>query len=213
MSVKPRTGLRERQKEDRRARIIAAARELFLDVGPENITIEAIADIAGVSSVTVHNYYGTKSGVLLALVAESDRELLNTMQQELIGQSKNPGDLLLRFLSIICAHALKHLDKVIWRQVIAASVNGQDPRFGKLYHDLDRRLVGVLAEEIRRLQASGLWDADSDPTQLGWALFNIQNARFVEFISSDDIDQAVALLRLRNDVQALMLEKRSLATQ
>jgi len=59
MSVKPRTGLRERQKEDRRARIIAAARELFLDVGPENITIEAIAEIPCGFSVTEPNYYCT----------------------------------------------------------------------------------------------------------------------------------------------------------
>ncbi|GHE03684.1 hypothetical protein U879_07675 [Defluviimonas sp. 20V17] len=212
MTDKPRTGLRERQKEDRRARIIAAARQLFLKAGPENITIEAIAEIAGVSSVTVHNYYGTKSGVLLALVAESDRELLYTMRHDLLGKSRDPGDLLMHFLSIVCTHALKHLDKVIWRQVIAASVNGQDPRFGKLYHDLDRRLVGVLVEEIRRLQASGLWPAESDATQLGWALFNIQNARFIEFISSDHIDQATALRHLRNDIRALMLEKPPLPT-
>lgn len=207
MMDKPRTGLRERQKEDRRARIIAAARQLFRKAGPENITIEAIAEIAGVSSVTVHNYYGTKSGVLLALVAESDRELLNTMRRALVGQSKDPGDLLLRFLSIVCTHAEKHLDKVIWRQVIAASVNGQDPRFAKLYHDLDRRLVGVLIEEIQRLQAARLWPAESDATQLGWALFNLQNARFIEFISSDDIDQAIAVQHLRNDIRALLLER------
>ena len=76
-------GLRARQKEDRRSRIIAAAKGLIAKQGLENITIEGIADLAGVSSVTVHNYYGTKSGILLALVAESDRELLECFDQTL----------------------------------------------------------------------------------------------------------------------------------
>ena len=69
-------GLREKQKEDRKRSIVAAARKLFMEAGYEGTTIDGIAEEAGLSGVTVHNYYGTKSGVLMAVVAESDRELL-----------------------------------------------------------------------------------------------------------------------------------------
>ena len=103
-------GLRERQKQDRRARIIAAARGLFAESGLENITIEAIADIAGVSGVTVHNYYGTKSGVLLALVAESDRELLETLAEKLMGKPTGLIDLVLKFATFVFDHTLTHLN-------------------------------------------------------------------------------------------------------
>lgn len=196
-------GLRERQKEDRRARIIAAAKGLFAESGLENITIEAIADIAGVSSVTVHNYYGTKSGVLLALVADSDRELLETMTQALARCAGTLTELVLGFAGIVCDHTLTHLDKAIWRQVIAASVSDSDPRFGKLYRDLDDRLARVLIEEVQGLQASGKVAAAVSPAELGRALFNVQNMRFIEFISSDEVTKAEILHHLQGDLQAL----------
>ena len=196
-------GLRERQKKDRRARIIAAAKELFFDSGLENITIEAIADIAGVSSVTVHNYYGTKSGVLLAVVAESDRELLETMAQKLSGQSDNLIDLVLRFATIIFDHTLTHLDKSIWRQVVAASVSDSDPRFGKLYRELDNRLARVLIEEIDVLISKGVVASNTSSVDLGRALFNIQNMRFIDFISTADLSKTEVLHRLERDLIAV----------
>jgi len=206
MEATPPLSLRERQKEDRRARIIAAAKRLFVEAGLDNITIEAIAEIAGVSSVTVHNYYGTKSGVLLALVAESDRELLDTLESNLKGRTENVIDLTLRFFGAICDHTLTHLDKAIWRQVISASVNGAEPRFGKLYHDLDNRLASVLIHEIDRLQATGRVAAETDPSHLGWALFNLQNMRFIEFVASDEMHRDVSIQHLRNDLNALTVQ-------
>ena len=52
-------GLREKQKEDRKRSIVAAARKLFMEAGYEGTTIDGIAEEAGLSGVTVHNYYGT----------------------------------------------------------------------------------------------------------------------------------------------------------
>jgi AcrR family transcriptional regulator len=196
--------LRERQKIDRRARIIAAARGLFADSGIENITMEAIADIAGVSIVTVYNYYGTKSGVLLALVAESDRELLETMERSLAGRSRTLIELVLGFAGIILDHTLTHLDKAIWRQVIAASVADSDPRFGALYRDLDDRLALVLTTEIEGLARQGKIAAPTSILNLGRALFNLQNMRFIEFISTDETNKPETLLRLKNDLTALL---------
>jgi len=203
MERSPTLSLRERQKEGRRARIIAAAKSLFVEAGLDNITIEAIAEIAGVSSVTVHNYYGTKSGVLLALVAESDRELLETLDKELTNQPDDLVDLLLRFFTIICDHTLTHLDKSVWRQVISASVDGREPRFNKLYRELDHKLASVLIREIEQLRAAGQLADSVNSTHLGWALFNLQNARFVEFIASDNKTRDQALHDLRNDLLAL----------
>jgi AcrR family transcriptional regulator len=197
------TGLRERQKEDRRSRIIAAARGLFAHSGLDNITIEAIAGIAGVSSVTVHNYYGTKSGVLLALVAESDSELLDTLARSFEGRARDLTDLVLRFSKIVCEHAVTRLDKAIWRQVIAASVGGADPRFGKSYQMLDLKLAEVLIREIESLQSAGKAPPLVSASDLGKALFNVQNTRFVQFISSDKMTKAEAANLLRKDLLAL----------
>lgn len=141
--------------------------------------------------------------MLLALVAESDRKLLETMSQRLSGKSTSLVDLVLGFADIICDHTLTHLDKAVWRQVIAASVSDSDPRFGKLYRDLDDRIARVLIAEVKTLIQKGKVSAGIDPVDLGRALFNVENTRFVEFISSDDLTKAEVLRRLKRDLVAL----------
>ncbi|KFE35275.1 TetR/AcrR family transcriptional regulator [Thioclava atlantica] len=181
------SGLREKQKADRRRRIIEAARTLFAQAGSEATTIEAIAEAAGVSGVTVHNYYGTKAGVLLALVTESDRELLQKMARDLPGKSSDVIDLARRFAAIIRDHAITFLDKKIWRQVIAASIADADSRFGKSYHSLDHQLALVLVREIEALQKAGQVSAEVSAYDLGKAIFSLQNMRFVNFIAVDEM--------------------------
>jgi len=153
--------------------------------------------------VTVYNYYGTKSGVLLALVADSDRALLETMAQDVAGRHDDLVDLVLAYAGIICDHTLTHLDKAIWRQVIAASVSDSDPRFGKLYRALDDRLTAVLIHEIERLIAMGKVMKDVSAGDLGRVLFNIQNVRFIEFIADESLGKADLLARLARDLRAL----------
>jgi AcrR family transcriptional regulator len=59
---------RQRQAEQTRARILGAARDLFRTVGYASTTVEAIASAAQVSSKTVEAAFGSKRGVLAALV-------------------------------------------------------------------------------------------------------------------------------------------------
>jgi AcrR family transcriptional regulator len=59
---------RQRQAEQTRARILAAARELFRSAGYAATTIDAIASAAQVSAKTVEAAFGSKRGMLAALV-------------------------------------------------------------------------------------------------------------------------------------------------
>ena len=79
-------GLRERQKASRRARILESARKKFQDAGYVNVKIEDIANDSDVSAVTVYNYFGSKAGLLLALVGESDLILIRKLD-ELVNKS------------------------------------------------------------------------------------------------------------------------------
>lgn len=198
------TGLRERQKADRRHRILRAARTLFADAGPDSVTIEAIADRAGVSGVTVHNYYGTKSGVLLALVAESDRELIDRMGVALADDCADPIKLSQRFAATIRAHAITFLDKQIWRQVIAASITDTTSPFGKSYRSLDEQLAMILVDHLTDIQRRGGLAESLSVHDLGKALFNVQNMHFIHFISSDDMSDEDAESALLRDVQTLL---------
>jgi AcrR family transcriptional regulator len=59
---------RRRQAEQTRARILAAARDLFRSSGYAATTIDAIASAAQVSAKTVEAAFGSKRGLLAALV-------------------------------------------------------------------------------------------------------------------------------------------------
>src|SRR5258708_39697367 len=59
---------RRRQAEQTRARILTAARDLFRSAGYATTTVDAIASSAQVSAKTVEAAFGSKRGVLAALV-------------------------------------------------------------------------------------------------------------------------------------------------
>ncbi|WP_373051012.1 TetR/AcrR family transcriptional regulator [Thalassovita aquimarina] len=197
------TTLRARQKEDRRKRIVLSAKALFKEKGYEKTTIENIAEATGVSGVTVHNYYGTKAGVLLALVVENDEALIARLNESLPREDIDLVELVVAFAHVIMDHAITHLDKEIWRQVIAAVTTEAGTRLSEAYFKLDQQLAYVLVNRIEAAQAAGAIPEKVDPVHLGKALFHLQNARFIQFISSDDMTRDEIETRLRNDMGAL----------
>ena len=64
---------RERAKRDKRARIFAAATELFADRGYSAVTTERIAEAADVGTGTLFRYFPTKADLLVAVMSEQLR--------------------------------------------------------------------------------------------------------------------------------------------
>jgi AcrR family transcriptional regulator len=60
--------LRSARALDTRERILAAANELFTRHGIDKVTVDALSAAAGVSSPTVYGLFGSKVGILKALV-------------------------------------------------------------------------------------------------------------------------------------------------
>lgn len=60
------TGLRERKKARTRTALASAAMRLALELGVENVTVEAIAEAADVSPRTFRNYFSGKEEAIVA---------------------------------------------------------------------------------------------------------------------------------------------------
>ncbi len=70
-----RTPLTERRKAQTRRDIAEAALGLFMRHGYESVSVEAIAEDAGVSERTLYRYFATKDDVLSPIITETTAEL------------------------------------------------------------------------------------------------------------------------------------------
>lgn len=59
---------RQAQAKATRAEVIAAARQLFVERGYPSTTIEAVGDVAGVPLATLYRLFGSKAGLLTAVL-------------------------------------------------------------------------------------------------------------------------------------------------
>ncbi len=201
-------GLREHQKAGRRKRILEAARRHFLASGYEAATIEAIAETAEVSAVTIYNYYSTKRGLLLALVVQSDDILITKINRMLSDAPDDPVEAVGQFAETIRDHVLSYLNKAIWRYVIATSVIEGSSHFGHAFAELDKEVARLLGRLLQILKRRGTLRGVNDCEAAGETLFKLQNARFIEFIADEAMTNR-EMARLVRDDSALMLGERA----
>jgi AcrR family transcriptional regulator len=80
MSTTAEPGLRERKKAATRQALHDAAVRLAMEHGPDRITVEAIADEAGVSRRTFSNYFGSKEEALMHGDLQRVRDLIDSVR-------------------------------------------------------------------------------------------------------------------------------------
>ncbi|MDB5982395.1 MAG: TetR family transcriptional regulator [Pseudomonas sp.] len=118
------TGLRERQKEQRRQLIAEAALELFKANGFVATTLEQIANQAGVSAPTVVNYFGGKQEILLALLKEPDEQAMREARSRL-DDTSDPLDALCELEGLMTAYQLRAMPASLWRELAPFLFTGE----------------------------------------------------------------------------------------
>jgi AcrR family transcriptional regulator len=71
-----REGLRERKKAETHQALAKAALDLADRLGPDRVTVEAIADVAGVSPRTFFNYFPSKEDAIVGIAPAQSSALL-----------------------------------------------------------------------------------------------------------------------------------------
>lgn len=203
MDRKSLMGLRERQKANRRNRILDVAKMRFQTDGYAATTVEQIAKEADVSVVTVYNYYDSKAGLLLALVRESDQLLIRQLKTMIARKPVDLIDSVASFGQILRGHAMSYLTKSTWREVLSSSIHEGSGEFGRTYTALDDILVDLMQSMVQKFQEHGIVPTAVDSRHLADCLFSLQNIRFFQFIADDDLGDEEINGRLRNDLSAL----------
>lgn len=146
-----------------RARIVAAAREVFADRGFAATRMGDVAHAAGVAHGTVYTYFDAKDDVLLAVLDEARADLLAAMAVPTVRDPYQRIEATTRaYLDAYRRHAS------VLR--VAHEASPGDERISALVADLRRMHVARVAIALRRMQADGLARGDLDPVTAAAAL-------------------------------------------
>ena len=106
------------RKAETRARLLAAAAELFADHGVDAVSVDAVAEAAGRTSGAVYAHFGSKQGLLLALLDSWKDSVLTVLLAEVAVSDSPRGQL-----------------EAVWERV-AGDPEDQSGRWALLEHEL-----------------------------------------------------------------------------
>jgi len=147
-------GLRERKKTETRRALSSAAVRLARELGPDGVTIEAIAESAGVSPRTFFNYFASKDDAIVGVAPAEASELL----RDLVDQPEDATPL--AALRGMCMAAVARLEETaddLWaRHQLTQDHPYLAARRVAAFADVERRLAAEIARRTGR-------DLDRDP--------------------------------------------------
>lgn len=68
-------------RAERKAQLIAVAEDIFARVGYAGTTMEAVSEAAGITKPVIYGLFGSKDGLLDAILVKAQTELTETLRQ------------------------------------------------------------------------------------------------------------------------------------
>ena len=138
--------------------------------------------------MTVFNYYGSKGGLLLSLVAESDRHPIRKIDGILEADQADSISTVTAFSLTVINDAFSYLDRQTWGHVLATSIlEGNSRGFAAM----EQQLRDLLTQLLERLKEQKLVASRCDCRNAETIIYNVHNARFIEFSSDSDVSRKV----------------------
>jgi AcrR family transcriptional regulator len=194
-------GLRDRKKAKRRDEIIAAARTLFAQQGIDATTMADIAAAAGISSPTVFNYFGSKDGVLIALISEGTTKARERDRHLHWHEGADLGTLILNLFLRVSDRTLEIADKRVWRYAESAAIRHPETELASQYQGVSEALVNVVAEFFDSLELRARSGADLSSHFLAQLFHDVWMPTFIRLIT----DEAQSLVEHEANLRARIL--------
>jgi AcrR family transcriptional regulator len=128
-----------------RRHLLAAAREMLAEQGADKLTMDALAERAGLGKGTVFRRFGTRAGIFQALLDDDEREF---QQQVLsgpppLGPGAPPLDRLVAYGRARTGFLTGH------REIARAALDGKEPVPAGRQSPMSRVHIRYLLQEIR----------------------------------------------------------------
>lgn len=177
------TGLRERSKQRRRQLVLVASEDLFRERSYARTTIEEIAAAAEVSIGTIYSYFGSKGGIMRALMMP----VIETMKEDgeaiLAQPPKRASDAIIAlFEAYRFSNDWKHLNLL---KALDPRTRTDDEELYKLTEAFDEFIQAQLAEMLRILQREGRLNETIDIGDAVFILYMLLTRHFDTYLLVD----------------------------
>ena len=183
------SGLRERQKAERRQAISKAAIELFERQGFQNTTIEQIASQAGVSPPTVFKYFGNKQEIILEILHHADQRAITDTRSR-IHEIDDPVEALCHLERLLPGYALEVMHPSLWRELLPLILFGGNNELPAGYRAMNDALRAEISELLRELQRAGKLRPQLDVELAAFLLNDYSHLQLFRLVNQEhpDID-------------------------
>ncbi|OBY24898.1 hypothetical protein A9D60_23260 [Leisingera sp. JC1] len=179
--------MRSHKKAKRRGAILQEARSLFAEQGVDATTMADIAKTVGVSTPTVFNYFGSKDGILIALITEGAQEARDNSKVLAPRTDDNFTSILMTLFMDISVETLEIASKRIWRYAEAASIRHPITELAQSFQQVNDALLDLI-EVIVSSYTLTLHDrTHGDPRQVAQIFYDVWTLTFQDLIRSPEM--------------------------
>ncbi|WP_214413115.1 TetR/AcrR family transcriptional regulator [Sphaerisporangium fuscum] len=127
-----------------RQAILRATEELLTAHGPDHVSLDRVAQVAGVGKGTVFRRFGSRTGLFQELLAERAARIRDAIENGPVplGPEAPPRDRLLAFLDELAELAARNIALFAAHEQACATDKHQDPTY-RLWHE---HVTGLIAE-------------------------------------------------------------------
>lgn len=143
-------GKRQEASDRTREAVLAVARAQLETGGVRDLTMESLARASGVTRQTIHNLFGTRTGVLEALFDRIAGDAGMMRMREVMTCSDGES-MLTAMVDVFTGFWAK--DRMLLKRV--HGIAAVDPEFGRAVEARNRRRHGIATRVIERLYSSG----------------------------------------------------------
>lgn len=153
----------ERRAQTRTA-LLEAAAGLFAEQGFDAVSVDAVADAAGRTSGAVYDHFGSKHGLLMAVLDEWAHALVTVLTAE-FELASSLGDRLRAVAANVIVHPSENTRRLLMLEHEMALRAARDPRIGEALHGRLRHAQQRLARGLSRWMDEGVLPSGAGPAQ------------------------------------------------
>ncbi len=188
--------LRAKQRKRRKTAIIDAAKQLVIEKGYHNTSVEDIARKAEVGPATVYNYFGSKFGIFISVLREY-MKIMRDKGEKIIG---NPPDSAEEAVYVLVKAYYSDLPELYGKKLIREVYSAGFVEHSSIRDETNEGTTGIdniaitqIAELVQLLKTRKQIASDLDITEVTLVLFSLISNDLLLFLTRDDMTVEVFL--------------------